>query len=77
MVLLAEAQLLPTCATICLCNDFDEIAVCGNRHYRFLRRSSEFHFGIPGDRWLRELVNRVDPILGRPRYPAALVRPRR
>jgi hypothetical protein len=28
-----------------------------------LRRFSPFHHGIPGERWLRALVNRVDPLL--------------
>lgn len=60
---LAEVMLLLTCATICSCDDFDEIVAWGNSHLSFLRRFSEFHFGIPGERWLRDLVNRVDPIL--------------
>ena len=29
----------------------------------FLRQFSEFHFGIPGERWLRSLINRLDPVL--------------
>ena len=60
---LAEVLLLLTCATICSCDDFDEIAAWGESHLSFLRRFSEFHFGIPCGRWLRDLVNRVDPIL--------------
>jgi predicted transposase YbfD/YdcC len=60
---LSEVMLLLTCATICSCDDFDEIVAWGNSHLAFLRRFSEFHFGIPGERWLRDLVNRVDPIL--------------
>ena len=32
-------------------------------HLELLRRFSPFHFGIPSERWLRTLVNRVDPIL--------------
>jgi predicted transposase YbfD/YdcC len=60
---LAEVMLLLTCATVCSCDDFDEIVAWGNSHLSFLRRFSEFHFGIPGQRWLRDLVNRVDPIL--------------
>jgi hypothetical protein len=35
----------------------------GEHHLDFLRRFSEFHFGIPCVRWLRTLINRVDPIL--------------
>jgi predicted transposase YbfD/YdcC len=60
---LAEVLLLLTCATICSCDDFDEIAAWGESHLPFLRRFSEFHFGIPSERWLRDLVNRIDPIL--------------
>ncbi len=33
------------------------------RHDRFLRRFSDFHHGIPCERWLRALVNRIDPAL--------------
>jgi len=60
---LAEVLLLLTCATICSCDDFDEIAAWGESHLAFLRRFSEFHFGIPSERWLRDLVNRIDPRL--------------
>ena len=54
---LAEVLLLLTCATLCSCDDFDEIAAWGQSHLAFLRRFSEFHFGIPSQRWLRDLVN--------------------
>ncbi len=60
---LGEVLLIVTCATICSCDDFDEIAAWGQHHLSFLRRFSEFHFGIPCERWLRSLVNRIDPIL--------------
>ena len=59
---LAEVLLLLTCATIASCDDFDDIVRWGEHHLGFLRRFSEFHHGIPGDRWLRALVNRVDPM---------------
>ena len=55
---LHEVLLLVTCATICSCDDFDEIAAWGEYHLAFLRKFSEFHFGIPCERWLRILVNR-------------------
>ena len=35
---LAEVLLLLTCATICSCDDFDEIAAWGESHLAFLRR---------------------------------------
>jgi predicted transposase YbfD/YdcC len=60
---LREVLLLVTCATIASCDDFDEIVVWGKHHLAFLRQFSEFHFGIPCERWLRTLVNRIDPVL--------------
>jgi predicted transposase YbfD/YdcC len=60
---LREVLLLLTCATIASCDDFDDIAAWGKHHLGFLRRFAEFHHGIPCERWLRHLVNRVDPIL--------------
>lgn len=58
-----EVLLLVTCATICSCDDFEDIVEWGETHLDFLRGFSEFHFGIPCARWLRDLVNRVDPRL--------------
>jgi predicted transposase YbfD/YdcC len=60
---LDEVLLLVTCATIASCDDFDDIVAWGRHHLDFLRRFSEFHHGIPCQRWVRKLVNRVDPIL--------------
>jgi predicted transposase YbfD/YdcC len=60
---LKEVLLLVTCATIASCDDFDDIVDWGEHHLDFLRRFSAFHYGIPCERWLRHLVNRVDPIL--------------
>jgi DDE_Tnp_1-associated len=60
---LKEVLLLVTCATIASCDDFDEIVAWGEHHLDFLRRFSEFHHGIPCERWLRQLVNRIDPTL--------------
>jgi predicted transposase YbfD/YdcC len=60
---LEEVLLLVTCATIASCDDFDDIVAWGEHHVDFLRRFSEFHFGIPCERWLRCLVNRIDPKL--------------
>jgi predicted transposase YbfD/YdcC len=59
---LAEVLLLLTCATIASCDDFDEIAAWGEDHLGLLRRFAPFHNGIPCERWLRSLVNRVDPL---------------
>lgn len=60
---LKEVLLLVSCATIAACDDFDDICAWGEHHLDFLRRFSEFHFGVPCGRWLRDLVNRIDPIL--------------
>jgi hypothetical protein len=60
---LAEMLLLLTCATIADCDDFDEIIAWGCDHLDSLRRFAPFHFGIPCARWLRTLVNRLDPLL--------------
>jgi predicted transposase YbfD/YdcC len=60
---LKEVLLLVVCATIAGCDDFDDIVAWGKHHLDFLRRFSEFHHGIPCERWIRALVNRVDPVL--------------
>src|ERR1700736_3851254 len=60
---LQEVLLLVTCATIASCDDFDDIVAWGKHHLVFLRHFSEFHHGIPCERWLRALLNRIDPIL--------------
>lgn len=60
---LKEVLLLVTCATIASCDDFDDIVAWGRHHLVFLRRFSEFHHGIPCERWLRTLLNRLDPAL--------------
>jgi len=60
---LQEVLLLVTCATIASCDDFDDIVAWGKHHLAFLRHFSEFHNGIPCERWLRALLNRIDPIL--------------
>jgi hypothetical protein len=41
----------------------DDIVAWGEEHLDFLRHFSDFHHGIPGERWLRCLVNQVDPAL--------------
>ena len=53
--------LILTCATIASRDDFDDIVAWGEDHLDFLRRFSAF--GIPCVRWLRALVNRIDPVL--------------
>jgi hypothetical protein len=60
---LKEVLLLVTCATIASCDDFDEIAAWEEHNLDFLRRFSDYHHGIPCERWLRSLFNRVNPTL--------------
>jgi len=60
---LREVLFLVTCATIAACDDFDEVVAWGEHHLEFLRRFSDFHNGVPCARWLRDLMNRIDPIL--------------
>jgi predicted transposase YbfD/YdcC len=62
---LEEVLLLVTCATIASCDDFDDIVTWGEHHLDFLRRFCEFHHGVPSERWVRILVNRIDPALFR------------
>lgn len=58
-----EVLLLVTCATIASCDDFEDIVEWGEQHLGFLRRFCDFHHGVPCARWLRDLVNRIDPVL--------------
>ena len=44
---LHEVLFLVTCATICSCDDFDDIVEWGETHVEFLRQFSEFYHGIP------------------------------
>jgi predicted transposase YbfD/YdcC len=60
---LAEMLLLVVCGTICSCDDFDDFVAWGELHLDFLRRFAPFEFGIPCERWLRLLLNRIDPFL--------------
>jgi predicted transposase YbfD/YdcC len=57
---LKEVMGLIVCATIAGCED---ICAWGRQHVDFLRSFSEFYHGIPCERWLCKLVNRIDPIL--------------
>ena len=58
-----EVLLLVVCATIASYGDYDDMVDWGETHLSFLRRFSEFYFGIPCADWLRTLMNRIDPDL--------------
>jgi len=58
---LREVLFLVVCGTIASSDDYDEIVDWGKAHLGFLRRFSEFHYGIPCADWLRAVMNRIDP----------------
>jgi predicted transposase YbfD/YdcC len=60
---LPEVLLLVVCGTIADCDDYESIAAWGEAHLPFLRRYLPFEHGVPGERWLTILMNRVDPAL--------------
>jgi predicted transposase YbfD/YdcC len=60
---LPEVLLLAVCGTIGGCDDFDEIVEWGEDNLGFLRRFLPYHHGLPCGRWLRALMNRIDPAL--------------
>lgn len=60
---LPEILLLVVCGTICDCDDYEGIAAWGEAHLSFLREHLPFDHGVPGDRWLTILMNRIPPAL--------------
>ncbi len=60
---LREVLFLVTCASIAGCDDYDEIALWGERHQAFLKGYAEYFFGTPKEDWLRVVLNRIDPVL--------------
>jgi predicted transposase YbfD/YdcC len=60
---LQEVLFLVVCATICSCDDYEDIVDWGEARLDFLRRYLDFHWGVPCADWLRTLMNRVDPQL--------------
>jgi predicted transposase YbfD/YdcC len=60
---LREVLFLVVCATICSCDDYEDIVDWGEARLDFLQRYLDFHWGIPCVDWLRTLMNRVDPEL--------------
>jgi len=60
---LAEVLLLVVCATMADCDDYEAIAAWGATHLEFLRRYRPFYHGVPGGRWLTQLMNRINPAL--------------
>ena len=60
---LSEILLLVVCGTVGACDDFEEIVEWGEDNLAFLRRFLPYHHGVPSARWLRILMNRIDPEL--------------
>ena len=60
---LPEVLLLVVCATIADNDDYEGIADWGEAHLAFLRRFLPYHHGVPGARWLTQLMNRINPQL--------------
>jgi hypothetical protein len=60
---LREVLFLVVCASICACDDYEDIVDWGEARLEFLRRYLDFHWGVPCVDWLRTLMNRVDPEL--------------
>jgi predicted transposase YbfD/YdcC len=60
---LPEVLLLVVCGTIADCDDYEDIAGWGAAHLGFLRRHLPYEHGVPGERWLTILMNRINPAL--------------
>lgn len=60
---LPDVLLLVVCGTICDCDDYDAIAAWGRAHLALLRQHLPYHHGVPGGRWLTQLMNRINPAL--------------
>ena len=60
---LPEVLFLVVCGSIADCDDYEEIAAWGAAHLDFLRRHLRFEHGVPGERWLTILMNRINPSL--------------
>jgi predicted transposase YbfD/YdcC len=58
---LPEVLLLVVCGSIADCDDYEDIAAWGAAHLDFLRRHLPYAHGVPGERWLTILMNRINP----------------
>ena len=58
-----EILLLVVCGTLADCDDYESIASWGTAHLEFLRRHLPYEHGVPGERWLTILMNRINPAL--------------
>lgn len=60
---LPEVLLLVVCGSMADCDDYENIAAWGAAHVPFLRRFLPYEHGVPGERWLTILMNRINPAL--------------
>ena len=60
---LPEILFLVVCGTIADCDDYEDIAAWGAAHLDFLRQHLPYEHGVPGERWLTILMNRINPAL--------------
>jgi predicted transposase YbfD/YdcC len=60
---LPEILFLVVCGTIADCDDYEDIAAWGAAHLGFLRQHLPYAQGVPGERWLTILMNRINPAL--------------
>jgi len=60
---LREILFVVVCGTIADCDDDEDIAAWGAAHLDFLRRHLPYAHGVPGERWLTILMNRINPAL--------------
>jgi len=60
---LPEMLLLVVGGAIADCDDYEDIAARGVAHLDFLRRHLPCAHGVPGERWLTILMNRINPAL--------------
>jgi predicted transposase YbfD/YdcC len=58
---LPEILLLVVCGTIADCDDYEDVAAWGAAHLGFLRKHLPYEHGVPGERWLTILMNRINP----------------
>ena len=58
---LREVLFLVVCGSIADCDDYEDIAAWGAAHLDFLRRHLPYANGVPGERWLTILMNRINP----------------
>jgi hypothetical protein len=66
---LPEILFLVVCGTIADCDDYEDIAAWGAAHLDFLRQHLPYTQGVPGERWLTILMNRLNPRSSPPPSP--------